>query len=164
MDEGMGLHSFRNGWQATLALVNPTATAYHLEFEAVTNNAGRTITCSFIDKDGNEVQNQTVAITAGSDWSSFNPYDVELSELPAGNYALCLTFNSDGYNWTTNLRNLRITATGGETTAIGTLDNLTVSQFDNCYDLQGRKVSNGKLNRQMAKGLYITSGKKVIMK
>lgn len=164
MDEGMGLHSFRNGWQATLALVNPTGTAYHLEFEAVTNNAGRTITCSFIDKDGNEVQNQTVAITAGSDWSSFNPYDVELSELPAGNYALCLTFNSDGYNWTTNLRNLRITATGGETTAIGTLDNLTISQFANCYDLQGRKVSNGKLNRQMAKGLYITSGKKVIMK
>ena len=43
---------------------------------------------------------------------------------------------------------------------IGHLDNL---QFDNWYDLSGRKLSNGKLsNRQMNKGVYIVNGKKVI--
>jgi len=52
---------------------------------------------------------------------------------------------------------------GDETTgitSIGQFDNL---QSDDCYDLSGRKLSNGKLsNRQMNKGVYIVNGKKVI--
>ena len=51
----------------------------------------------------------------------------------------------------------------GETTGIKAIDNFTISQSDNCYDLSGRKIvklSNG----QMAKGVYIVNGKKTIIK
>jgi hypothetical protein len=45
---------------------------------------------------------------------------------------------------------------------IGQLDNL---QFDDWYDLSGRKLSNGKSsNGQMKKGVYIHNGKKVVVK
>ena len=50
----------------------------------------------------------------------------------------------------------------GETTGIKAIDNFTISQSDNCYDLSGRKIvklSNG----QMAKGVYIVNGKKTII-
>ena len=49
---------------------------------------------------------------------------------------------------------------GDVTTGIVTLDNLTVSQSDDYYDLLGRKMPNG----QMKKGLYINNGKKVVIK
>ena len=51
----------------------------------------------------------------------------------------------------------------GETTGIKAIDNFTISQSDNCYDLSGRKIvksSNGK----MAKGVYIERGKKFVIK
>ena len=44
--------------------------------------------------------------------------------------------------------------------AIGLLDNL---QTDNCYDLSGRKIVKPS-NGQMAKGVYIVNGKKIIIK
>lgn len=48
-------------------------------------------------------------------------------------------------------------------TGIESLDDLTVSLSDNCYDLQGRKLSNSKLSDGMIrKGMYIVNGKKVI--
>lgn len=57
---------------------------------------------------------------------------------------------------------------GGEapqTVGISTFDNLTISQFDNCYDLQGRQLSNSKWsNGQINKGLYIVNGKKIVLK
>ena len=48
--------------------------------------------------------------------------------------------------------------TGIET--IGSFDNL---QFDNCYDLSGRKIVKSS-NGQMGKGVYIEKGKKYIVK
>lgn len=51
----------------------------------------------------------------------------------------------------------------GETTGIKAIDNFTISQSDNCYDLSGRQIvksSNGK----MAKGVYIERGKKIVIK
>jgi hypothetical protein len=51
----------------------------------------------------------------------------------------------------------------GETMGIKAIDNFTISQSDNCYDLSGRKIvksSNGK----MAKGVYIERGKKIVIK
>jgi len=51
----------------------------------------------------------------------------------------------------------------GEVQGIKAIDNFTISQSDNCYDLSGRKIvksSNGK----MAKGVYIVNGKKKVVK
>ncbi|MBQ9357860.1 MAG: hypothetical protein IJT98_11315 [Prevotella sp.] len=49
----------------------------------------------------------------------------------------------------------------GETTGISSLDNSAISQSGNCiYDLQGRQMSNG----QMQRGLYIVNGKKIMVK
>ena len=57
---------------------------------------------------------------------------------------------------------------GGEapqTVGISTLDYSTISQFGNCYDLQGRQLSNSKWsNGQINKGLYIINGKKLFIK
>ena len=51
-----------------------------------------------------------------------------------------------------------------ETDGIETLHDSTVSSSDDYYDLQGRKLSNGKSsNRQMKKGLYIKNGKKIVI-
>lgn len=47
---------------------------------------------------------------------------------------------------------------GGINTGIQTSDNLTIGQSDNCYDLQGRRISTPK------NGLYIVNGKKVLVK
>ena len=46
---------------------------------------------------------------------------------------------------------------GGINTGIQTSNNLTIGQSDNCYDLQGRRVSTPK------NGLYIINGKKVLL-
>jgi len=52
---------------------------------------------------------------------------------------------------------------GDEASGIKAIDNLTISPSDNCYDLSGRKIAKSS-NGQMAKGLYIVNGKKVIIK
>ena len=60
-------------------------------------------------------------------------------------------------------RAFRLDFGDGETTGIKAIDNFTISQSDNCYDLSGRKIvksSNGK----MAKGVYIERGKKIVIK
>jgi len=51
----------------------------------------------------------------------------------------------------------------GETMGIKAIDNFSISQSDNCYDLSGRQIvksSNGK----MAKGVYVERGKKFVIK
>ena len=61
------------------------------------------------------------------------------------------------------VRAFRLDFGDGETTGIKAIDNFTISQSDNCYDLSGRKIvksSNGK----MAKGVYIERGKKFVIK
>jgi len=45
-------------------------------------------------------------------------------------------------------------------TAIGVLDNMAISSSDDCYDMQGRKVSNS----QVKKGIYISNGRKMVIK
>ena len=50
-----------------------------------------------------------------------------------------------------------------ETTGIRTMDNLTISPSDDCYDLSGRKIAKSS-NGQMPKGLYIVGGRKVVVK
>ena len=60
-------------------------------------------------------------------------------------------------------RAFRLDFGDGETMGIKAIDNFTISQSDNCYDLSGRKIvksSNGK----MAKGVYIERGKKFVIK
>ena len=60
-------------------------------------------------------------------------------------------------------RAFRLDFGDGETMGIKAIDNFTISQSDNCYDLSGRKIvksSNGK----MAKGVYIERGKKIVIK
>ena len=60
-------------------------------------------------------------------------------------------------------RAFRMNFGDGETMGIKAIDNFTISQSDNCYDLSGRKIvksSNGK----MAKGVYIERGKKIVIK
>ena len=60
-------------------------------------------------------------------------------------------------------RAFRLDFGDGETTGIKAIDNFTISQSDNCYDLSGRQIvksSNGK----MAKGVYIERGKKIVIK
>ena len=62
-----------------------------------------------------------------------------------------------------HVRAFRLDFGDGETTGIKAIDNFTISQSDNCYDLSGRKIvksSNGK----MAKGVYIERGKKFVIK
>ena len=59
---------------------------------------------------------------------------------------------------TTTNGDMKLTQT--EPTGIKTIDNSTISQFDNCYDLSGRKLSNG----QIRKGVYIVNDKKVVVK
>ena len=51
----------------------------------------------------------------------------------------------------------------GETTGIKAIDNFTISQSDNCYDLSGRKIEKSS-NGKMAKGVYIVNGKKIVIK
>jgi cephalosporin-C deacetylase len=53
----------------------------------------------------------------------------------------------------------------GETTGISSMHNSQCTMHNEVYDLQGRKVSNGKWsNGQMPKGLYIVNGRKVVIK
>jgi len=53
----------------------------------------------------------------------------------------------------------------GEATGIKAIDNFTISQSDNCYDLSGRKVVNSKyVNGQLQRGVYIVNGKKKVIK
>ena len=52
-----------------------------------------------------------------------------------------------------------------QTTGIKVLDKLTISQSDDFYDLQGRKLSNSKWsNGQIRKGIYIKNGRKFVVK
>ena len=52
-----------------------------------------------------------------------------------------------------------------QTTGIKVLDKLTISQSDDFYDLQGRKLSNSKWsNGQIRKGIYVKDGRKFVVK
>ena len=52
-----------------------------------------------------------------------------------------------------------------QTTGIKVLDKLTISQSDDFYDLQGRKLSNSKWsNGQIRKGIYVKNGRKFVVK
>ena len=66
---------------------------------------------------------------------------------------------------------MRFIDDGGKTTGIGDNKRETINNKretinnERCYDLQGRKIVNGKyVNRKSAKGLYIKDGRKVIIK
>ncbi len=54
-----------------------------------------------------------------------------------------------------------------ETTGMEAVSRDKVATYENIYDLQGRKISNGQwsmVNGQLKKGLYIVNGKKIVVK
>ena len=54
-----------------------------------------------------------------------------------------------------------------ETTGMEAVSRDKVATYENIYDLQGRKISNGQwsmVNGQLKKGLYIMNGKKIVVK
>jgi len=91
---------------------------------------------------GNKLYNPD---TENSQMKGFRAYFLLKGEAAAGVRAFRMNFGDD-----------EITGI----TSIGLLDNL---QTDNCYDLNGRKIVKPS-NGQMAKGVYIVNGKKIIIK
>ena len=70
-------------------------------------------------------------------------------------------FTADGGDYTFNDLHLSVT------TMIHSMDNgqWTMDNSSTVYDMQGRKIVNGKLsNSQLPRGIYIVNGKKVVIK
>ena len=81
--------------------------------------------------------------------------DIDISTYAEGRY-------------TVTVENAQESFTGDfevQTTGIKVLDKLTISQSDDFYDLQGRKLSNSKWsNGQIRKGIYVKNGRKFVVK
>lgn len=110
--------------EVTYAVTNTQSTAYAISFDTATPCEPVTIDFLITDANGQTVYGQTVNVVCtgdnGGDWAfkeaGHNTSLPKTDVLPAGNYTVKLTFHqgTNYENFTTNLKDLTFTATGGD--------------------------------------------------
>ena len=165
-DKGYGGHSCARFGSST---VNGSATtpgislegSAKLSFRAGAWDSKNDQTTLNLKADGATITPNVVTLEKGK----FNDYEVTIVSTPSatGTSLVYITFESLKGRFF--LDEVIVKLVDNTTTGIVSLDNSTISNMDNCYDLSGRKLSNTKWsNGQMKKGFYIVNGRKVVLR
>lgn len=153
--------SFSHNDVLRFELCNTQSAAFTMSFIASTKRDDFKLNISFSDLASGASQiSKTLSISNTGDWEKYKEYQVDLGELPAGNWRMDIKFLSSRGQYTGNLQKLSILKTQQDT-----LPSLNLShqkEASTIYRLDGRQV-NAPMESLPA-GIYLIEQQKILIK
>lgn len=153
--------SFSHNDVLRFELFNTQSAAFTMSFIASTKRDDFKLNISFSDLASGASQiSKTLSISNTGDWEKYKEYQVDLGELPAGNWRMDIKFLSSRGQYTGNLQKLSIMKTQQD--ALPTLNLSHQKEASTIYRLDGRQV-NAPMESLPA-GIYLIEQQKILIK
>lgn len=153
--------SFSHNDVLRFELCNTQSAAFTMFFIASTKRDDFKLNISFSDLASGASQiSKTLSISNTGDWEKYKEYQVDLGELPAGNWRMDIKFLSSRGQYTGNLQKLSIMKTQQD--ALPTLNLSHQKEASTIYRLDGRQV-NAPMESLPA-GIYLIEQQKILIK
>lgn len=153
--------SFSHNDVLRFELFNTQSAAFTMSFIASTKRDDFKLNISFSDLASGASQiSKTLSISNTGDWEKYKEYQVDLGELPAGNWRMDIKFLSSRGQYTGNLQKLSIMKTQQD--ALPSLNLSHQKEASTIYRLDGRQV-NAPMESLPA-GIYLIEQQKILIK
>lgn len=153
--------SFSHNDVLRFELCNMQSAAFTMSFIASTKRDDFKLNISFSDLASGASQiSKTLSISNTGDWEKYKEYQVDLGELPAGNWRMDIKFLSSRGQYTGNLQKLSIMKTQQD--ALPSLNLSHQKEASTIYRLDGRQV-NAPMESLPA-GIYLIEQQKILIK
>lgn len=153
--------SFSHNDVLRFELCNTQSAAFTMSFIASTKRDDFKLNISFSDLASGASQiSKTLSISNTGDWEKYKEYQVDLGELPAGNWRMDIKFLSSRGQYTGNLQKLSIMKTQQD--ALPSLNLSHQKEASTIYRLDGRQV-NAPMESLPA-GIYLIEQQKILIK
>lgn len=153
--------SFSHNDVLRFELCNTQSAAFTMSFIASTKRDDFKLNISFSDLASGASQiSKTLSISNTGDWEKYKEYQVDLGELPAGNWRMDIKFLSSRGQYTGNLQKLSILKTQQD--ALPSLNLSHQKEASTIYRLDGRQV-NAPMESLPA-GIYLIEQQKILIK
>ena len=153
--------SFSHNDVLRFELCNTQSAAFTMSFIASTKRDDFKLNISFSDLASGASQiSKTLSISNTGDWEKYKDYQVDLGELPAGNWRMDIKFLSSRGQYTGNLQKLSIMKTQQD--ALPSLNLSHQKEASTIYRLDGRQV-NAPMESLPA-GIYLIEQQKILIK
>lgn len=153
--------SFSHNDVLRFELCNTQSAAFTMSFIASTKRDDFKLNISFSDLASGASQiSKTLSISNTGDWEKYKEYQVDLGELPAGNWRMDIKFLSSRGQYTGNLQKLSIMKTQQD--ALPSVNLSHQKEASTIYRLDGRQV-NAPMESLPA-GMYLIEQQKILIK
>lgn len=153
--------SFSHNDVLRFELCNTQSAAFTMSFIASTKRDDFKLNISFSDMASGASQiSKTLSISNTGDWEKYKEYQVDLGELPAGNWRMDIKFLSSRGQYTGNLQKLSIMKTQQD--ALPSVNVSHQKEASTIYRLDGRQV-NAPMESLPA-GIYLIEQQKILIK
>ena len=153
--------SFSHNDVLRFELCNTQSAAFTMSFIASTKRDDFKLNISFGDLASGASQiSKTLSISNTGDWEKYKEYQVDLGELPAGNWRMDIKFLSSRGQYTGNLQKLSIMKTQQD--ALPSVNLSHQKEASTIYRLDGRQV-NAPMESLPA-GIYLIEQQKILIK
>ncbi|MBO5834427.1 MAG: pectate lyase [Bacteroidales bacterium] len=153
--------SFSHNDVLRFELCNTQSAAFTMSFIASTKRDDFKLNISFGDLASGASQiSKTLSISNTGDWEKYKEYQVDLGELPAGNWLMDIKFLSSRGQYTGNLQKLSIMKTQQD--ALPSVKLSHQKEASTIYRLDGRQV-NAPMESLPA-GIYLIEQQKILIK
>lgn len=153
--------SFSHNDVLRFELCNTQSAAFTMSFIASTKRDDFKLNISFSDLASGASQiSKTLSISNTGDWEKYKEYQVDLGELPAGNWRMDIKFLSSRGQYTGNLQKLSIMKTQQD--ALPSVNLSHQKEASTIYRLDGRQV-NAPMESLPA-GIYLIEQQKILIK
>lgn len=153
--------SFSHNDVLRFELCNTQSAAFTMSFIASTKRDDFKLNISFSDLASGASQiSKTLSISNTGDWEKYKEYQVDLGELPAGNWRMDIKFLSSRGQYTGNLQKLSIMKTQQD--ALPSVNVSHQKEASTIYRLDGRQV-NAPMESLPA-GIYLIEQQKILIK
>lgn len=153
--------SFSHNDVLRFELCNTQSAAFTMSFIASTKRDDFKLNISFSDLASGASQiSKTLSISNTGDWEKYKEYQVDLGELPAGNWRMDIKFLSSRGQYTGNLQKLSILKTQQD--ALPSVNVSHQKEASTIYRLDGRQV-NAPMESLPA-GIYLIEQQKILIK
>ena len=153
--------SFSHNDVLRFELCNTQSAAFTMSFIASTKRDDFKLNISFSDMASGASQiSKTQSISNTGDWEKYKEYQVDLGELPAGNWRMDIKFLSSRGQYTGNLQKLSIMKTQQD--ALPSVNVSHQKEASTIYRLDGRQV-NAPMESLPA-GIYLIERQKILIK
>ena len=153
--------SFSHNDVLRFELCNTQSAAFTMSFIASTKRDDFKLNISFSDLASGASQiSKMLSISNTGDWEKYKEYQVDLGELPAGNWRMDIKFLSSRGQYTGNLQKLSIMKTQQD--ALPSVNLSHQKEASTIYRLDGRQV-NAPMESLPA-GIYLIEQQKILIK